>query len=133
MKKILWRTTKLFVTSFKRSWYHRQNPEDQINRKPDGQKNHQSTAKAKNVRPNSTVLNLIFGPIYIILYICLLNHDLLGKLFGHHSCWKWVCRSAVFNGVSTLCLPSFGLMLFDRKQTSEIKSLTLDVSTFFGN
>ena len=45
-------------------WSRRPNPEDWINRKPDDWKNI-GPKKEKNLRPNSTVLYLIFSPIYI--------------------------------------------------------------------
>ena len=47
------------------SWYTRLNLEDRINRKPDDQKMTIQPKNQKNIRPNSTVLNLIFCPIYI--------------------------------------------------------------------
>ena len=44
----------------------RPNPEDRLNRKPDDRKkNINKTQKSKNRTSESTVLNLIFGPIYI--------------------------------------------------------------------
>ena len=47
-------------SSIQTSWYLRPNPEDQINKKLDDRKNDQATKKGKkNIRPNSTVLNLI--------------------------------------------------------------------------
>ena len=46
------------------NWAGPVNRKDQINRKPDGQKNDQMTEKAKNHKTKSTVLNLIFGAIY---------------------------------------------------------------------
>ena len=49
------------------SWSSRPNPEDQIIRKLDDQKNknYQMTEKPKKHKTESSVLNLIFGPIYI--------------------------------------------------------------------
>ena len=44
--------SRIFIAS----WYQRTNPEDRINIKPENQKNDQVTKKAKNHRPNSTVL-----------------------------------------------------------------------------
>ena len=50
------------------NWSIRPNPEDRINRKPDHRKNDRrtiNTKKQKTKKMISTVLNLIFGPIYI--------------------------------------------------------------------
>ena len=47
------------------NWSSRSNPEDRINRKSDDQENDQTTEKANNHNTESTVLNPIFGSIYI--------------------------------------------------------------------
>ena len=57
------------------SWYRRLNPDDQINRKPGDRKNDQTTEKAKNHQTNSTVLNLIFGPLHLVNFSMLIEKN----------------------------------------------------------
>ena len=49
----------------KTSWSIRPNPEDQINRKPDDQKNDPKARKYKKLEIKCNFLYLILGPIYI--------------------------------------------------------------------